>query len=294
MAPALDHRHAIIGPPPSPDGWIRAADLLEPAALDAALAVIREYHEATPEVAVSYFTAWYAATIVGPAIAMFVLARRVPDLDPAGLSVHRHEGGWFDATAFHHPRAALLTSDPAAPDPADSDPAAPDPADSDPAAPDPADSDLAGSGAVEPTAVVADVDALRRLLVARIIGHLEPVISTLRSRARLGPAALWGAVASQCGRTFLLTERVSRDPHAGREEADAFFADAAPTLRARPTWQQFVHHGRPYTGMRRGSCCLAHRLTEEFCTACPFVRSDERESRLRQWIDSQGPGGLAV
>ncbi|ONH58500.1 Fe-S oxidoreductase [Frankia sp. CcI49] len=278
---ALDHRRAIAGPPPSPDGWIRADQLLDPATLDEALAVVRDHNQATAEVAVSYFTAWYAATIVGPAIAMFVLTRRVPDLDPAGISVHCHEGGWFDSTAFHRPRLALLRSDPALADHLDLLDAE-------------VSVELGGTDPIEVTRVAADVDALRAQLVGQIIGHLEPVINSLRSRARLGHAALWGAVASQCGRAFLLTERVSGDPHIGRLEADAFFADAAPTLRARPTWQQFVHHGRTYTGMRRGSCCLAHRLTEEFCTACPFVATDEREHRLREWIDAQGPGGLAV
>lgn len=270
VGPALDHRWAIVGPPPSSDGWIRASDLLDPERLDEALAVVREHHQATPEVAVSYFTAWYAATIVGPAIATFVLTRRVPDLDRAEIWVHRHEGGWFDATAFHRPRMTLLPGDPA----------------------------VAGCAPeatpVEVVAIAADLEALRARLVEEIIGHLEPIIASLRKRARLGLAALWGAVAAQCGRTFLLTERVSRDPHLGRLEADAFFAAAAPTLRARPTWQQFIHRGRCYTGMRRGSCCLAHRITEEFCTACPFVAAPERESRLREWIDSQGPGGLAV
>nr|WP_230203312.1 Fe-S oxidoreductase [Parafrankia discariae] len=337
MAPALDHRHAIAGSPEPVDGWIDATDLRSPAGLDAALSVIRDDHQASAEVAVSYLTAWYSATIVGPAVTAFVLTGRVPDLDPAGISVHCREGGWFDATAFRTRRITIMDSDPvltAPPTPPHArerpvpgltaqaggsavtervlpastvaaDTAITGTAITGTAVADTAVADTAATlvgypgsptvdDPIEVVEVVADVETLRSRLVSQIVGHLEPVLADLRPRARLGQAALWGAVAAQCGRAFLLTERVSGDPHAGRLEADAFFASASPPLRARPTWQQFVHHGRPYTGMRRGSCCLAHRLTAEFCTACPFVAADERESRLREWIDSQGPGGLAV
>ncbi|WP_241831309.1 Fe-S oxidoreductase [Parafrankia soli] len=321
VAPALDHRHAIAGSPEPADGWIDATDLRSPAGLDAALGVIRDHHQASAEVAVSYLTAWYAATIVGPAVTAFVLTRRVPDLDPAGISVRCREGGWFDATAFRTRRMTIMHSDPVltAPVPAriaselitqaggpvteqvfpasayDRYPDSVGPPDS-ASYPDSVGypEGITADDPIEVVEAVADVETLRARLVSQIVGHLEPVLADLRPRARLGHAALWGAVAAQCGRAFLLTERVSGDPHAGRLEADAFFASASPPLRARPTWQQFVHRGRPYTGMRRGSCCLAHRVTAEFCTACPFVAAEERENRLREWIDTQGPGGLAV
>ncbi|WP_133150913.1 (2Fe-2S)-binding protein, partial [Frankia canadensis] len=142
--------------------------------------------------------------------------------------------------------------------------------------------------------VVADPAELLSVLVDEVLAHLRPFVGELRSRVRLGRPALWGAVAAQCARSFLLTERVSGDPVLGRDEADAFFALAAPTMLARPRWQEFVHRGRSYVGMRRGSCCLAHRMDEEYCTTCPFTDDLEREQRMRTWIDTQGDGGLAV
>ena len=258
-------------------GWMSCARLLTPQGLEQVLAEIRQQHGASNEVAVSYLAAWYAGNIVGPAIAAFVIAGRVPDLTRERMSVHRTDDGWFDATAFHTSRMTVLPTDPLlAAVAADAGPAR---------------ADLLAAGVVD---VAEDVPALRARLVAEIVGHLEPVISALRGRARLGLPALWGAVSAQCARTFLLTERVTGDPHRGRQEADAFFALACPPLRARPTWHEFVHRGRHHTGMRRGACCLAHRLTAEFCTTCPFTPDEERERRLRELIDTQGYDVIAV
>lgn len=242
-------------------GWIGCERLMRPDGLDVAVAEIREHQSATDEVAVSYLTAWYAANIVYPAIACFVIERRVPDLDPRAMSVRRHDNGWFDATAFHSSRMTVLPADAAAPG---------------------------------VTGVAWDVAELRRRLVHEMIDHLEPIVVALRSKARLGLPALWGAVSAQCARAFLLTERLTGDPYRGPAEADAFFALACPPLRARPTWHEFVHRGRPRVGMRRGSCCLAHRLGHEYCMSCPFTEDVEREQRMRAWIDSQEHDDVAV
>jgi ferric iron reductase protein FhuF len=242
-----------------------------------ALARIREAQGASPEAAAISYLAWYAANVAGPAVAAFTVAHRVPDLSRERMSLRVGDGGWFDATAFHTGGMTVLADDPAVL---------------------PADRSAAGragwADGEARTHTVADGDALRARLVGEVVDHLEPMVATLRSRVRLGLPALWGAVAAQCARAFLLTERITGHPHLGRAEADAFFAAACPPLRARPTWHEFIHRGRHHTGMRRGACCLAHKATSQYCTTCPFTSDAEREHRLRTWIDTQGRGGLAV
>jgi hypothetical protein len=282
VAEAVQPRGACYGVPSEP-GWVRCDHLIAAEGVTESLArVARAHPGASPEVAASYLVNWYSAAVVAPAIASYVLLRRVPHLNPSVVSLHVPDSGWFDRTALHFPAGAMLADDPWAT---------------------PAATSLlrvvggprtAVTGPAGVARVVADLPELRAVLVEEVLAHLRPFIQELRARVRLGRPALWGAAAAQCARSFLLTERVSADPTLGRDEADAFFTLAAPTMLARPRWQEFVHRGRSYVGMRRGSCCLAHRMDEEYCTTCPFTDDLERERRMRTWIDTQGDGGLAV
>nr|WP_322753531.1 (2Fe-2S)-binding protein [Frankia sp. Cas3] len=285
IAPVLAPQVARIGRAEPGAGWLRRADLLTGAGLDAMVRELRQAYGYDREVAVSSFLAAYTAGVAGPAIATYVVRHRVPDLAADGLALHGAPGGWFDVTAFHTERMTVLPDDPMLADGARLADGGVRP--DDPVRPD--------AGTVRATIdVVEDHAALRLRLVTNLVEHLEPLVLALRPRARLGLPALWGAVATQCGRAFLLTERVTGDPDIGRMEADAFFALACPPMRARPTWSDFTHRGRRQTAMRRGSCCLVHRMSGQYCTTCPFTSDSERERRLREWIDTQGDEGLAV
>jgi ferric iron reductase protein FhuF len=267
VAPALEVRAVVApdGDPLSGGDWVDCTDLQSPDRIERALARIREAQGWRPEAAASSYLGWYTAHVAGPAVAAFTVAHRVPDLAREKMSLHTGDGGYFDATAFHGDGMTVLAHDPV----------------------------LIMSDETW-ARTVADGHALRARLVGEVVGHLEPMVATMRSLVRLGLPALWGTVATQCARAFLLTERITGHPHLGRVEADAFFAVASPPLRARPTWHEFVHRGRHHTGMRRGSCCLLHKTTSQYCTTCPFISDTEREHRLRTWIDTQGRGGLAV
>ncbi|MCK9894311.1 (2Fe-2S)-binding protein [Frankia sp. AgB32] len=280
VADVLSPRGLDLGRPAGPD-WADCAFHSSRQGVERSLERVRAAHDATDEVAASYLANWYAAGVVGPAIASYVLLRRVPALDATGMSMHWLDSGWFDRTALHRHDVTVLSGDPLA-----RGLTAGTPGSVPTAAP--------GTEPRETVRVVPDGDALRDVLVEAILDHLGPFVGELRARVRLGLPALWGAVAGQCARAFLLTERATGDPATGRDEADAFFERASPTLRARPRWHEFVHRGRPYVGMRCGSCCLAHRLGDEHCTTCPFTDDSERERRMRAWIDTQGHGGLAV
>jgi hypothetical protein len=281
MSGVLAPRGLDVGRPVAA-GWADCAFLTGREGVEEALARVRAAHGATDEVAASYLANWYAAGVVGPAIIFYVLLRRVPALGAAGMSLHRLDSGWFDRTALHRLDVSVLPDDPIVRPGALAAPGCAAPAEGPWVAP------------WRAVRVVPDGDALRGVLVDAVLDHLRPFVGALRARVRLGRPALWGAVAGQCARAFLLTERATGDPAAGRDEADAFFEQASPTLRARPRWHEFVHRGRPYVGMRCGSCCLAHRLGDEYCTTCPFTDDSERERRMRAWIDTQGHGGLAV
>ncbi|WP_241251863.1 IucA/IucC family C-terminal-domain containing protein [Candidatus Protofrankia californiensis] len=283
VAAVLDGQSGHVGHPGrAATGWLHCADLLADGRLDRELQAMSDAYGYSREVSATHFLSAYVSGVAGLAIAAYMVHSRVPDVCAHDMSLHVAPGGWFDATAFHSERVTMLTDDPAllvtvvpATDDRRHDPV----------------SDRMTDRMID---VVADRDALRQRLVTALVGHLEPLVVTLRAQARLGLSALWGMVAAQCGRTFLLTERVTRDPDIGRAEADAFFALASPPMRARPAWFEFTHRGRRQTAMRRGSCCLAHRMTSQYCTTCPFTPDSERELRLRAWIDTQGDGGLAI
>ncbi len=286
-ATVLDGQSGHVGHPGrDATGWLHCADLLTDGELDRELRAMSDAYGYSREVSATHFLSAYASGVAGFAIAAYMLHSQVPDVRAHDMSLHAAPGGWFDVTAFHSERVTMLMDDPALLVTAS---AATDGRRRDPVTAPTTDRTI--SPAID---VVADRDALRQRLVTGLVGHLEPLIMSLRAQARLGLSALWGMVAAQCGRTFLLTERVTRDPDIGRTEADAFFALASPPMRARPVWFEFIHRGRRQTAMRRGSCCLAHQMTSQYCTTCPFTPDSERELRLRKWIDTQGDSGLAI
>ncbi|CAO5190033.1 putative Fe-S protein [Frankia sp. AiPs1] len=313
VAESLAPRGLHFGIPVGPT-WVSCARLNTQTGVAESLSrVARANPGASAEVAASYLANWYAAAVVGPAIASYLLLRRVPDLSPQQMALSVPDNGWFDRTALYRPVATALPTDPllcaaltgSGPLATLGPPAASGPvagsgpaAGSGPGAPlgFGAAADVPGGGdrGEAGIRVAADPERLRAALVEEILAHLEPFLAHLRGMVRLGRPALWGAAAAQCARAFLLTERATGDPAMGRDEADAFFARAAPTMLARPRWQEFVHRGRSYVGMRRGSCCLAHQLDAEYCTTCPFTADADRETRMRAWIETQGDGGLAV
>lgn len=254
---AFEYRAVSFGQPRG-EGWLAASDLLvdEGALLDERLAVIREREEDLADVAASYFMGWYAGAVAAPAIGGFVLDRRVPDLNATTLSLHADEDGWFDASAIAEPLFTHLPGDPA----------------------------TGAPGA----RMVSDVGSLRAVLVTRLLAHMSPVVAAVRSRAPLGLRALWGAVADSCASTFL---QLAREGEAGarmRAEADAFLAAAAPPLRARPRWVLIDHGGTEHTYLERGACCLAYKTADHgYCTSCPFTSDEDRDQRLRTYLDEQ-------
>lgn len=251
-AGALLRWHDVEVGRPAGDGWLACAEL--PGLLDGWLDTIALGHRAPPETAASYLLGWYAEGVASAAVPAFVTERRVPDLSPANLSLHRNDEHWVDRTAVHGVAMAVLPDDPAA-------------------------------GAPDVT-VVDDLDALRRHLSGALLTHLGPVVEAVRQRVRLGLRVRWGLVADSIAGAFLDVGRATGDQLAARDEADAFLAVAAPTLRARPTWVPLDHGGQCHIFMRRGACCLAYKTPEHgYCTTCPSTPDEEREQRLRNWLD---------
>lgn len=257
---ALAHRRIDAGLPAGP-GWLSAADLLADGAeaLGVRLRTVHDSHGGgLPDVAASYFMGWYAGAVAAPVIGAFVLERRVPDVGAANVSVHAHEGGWFDRTALHDSSLTVLAGDPAAGAPGNR--------------------------------TATDLASLRAVLVSGLVTHLTPVVTAVRSRAPLGLRALWGTVADACAAVFV---ELGRDGDAGarcRTEADAFLDAASPPLRARPRWVVVDHEGVDRTFMRRGACCLAYKVPGDhgYCTSCPLVDDTERDVRLRTYLAQDG------
>lgn len=233
---------------PAGPRWLACDELAEGPELDRWLSAIAARWSAPPQTAASYLLGFYTTGVASAAVACWLLERRVPDLDPANVSLRRARGNWVDGCALHGPRMAVLPADPAA-----------------------------GLPDVE----VADgVDALRGRLAGELLAHLTPLVETVGARAKLGSRVRWGLVADALSLVFLEVGGRLGDQAAAAAEADAVL-DQACTFRARPAWVPVGRH----VFLRRAACCLAFTVSGgRYCTSCPAVDDDTRLRRLRDHV----------
>lgn len=79
--------------------------------LDAWLTDLARDKDGQRDVAGAYLGSWLTGALVNVPVSALVLERRVPQLG-AGLWLHRHDEGWFDAVAFASAQLDVLADDP--------------------------------------------------------------------------------------------------------------------------------------------------------------------------------------
>ncbi len=240
------------------DGWLACDDLLavDGAELDRWLASIAARYQAPPETAACYLLGWYTYGLAACPVTLLIMERRVPDLRPCNVSIHRTDGLWVDRTKLHSPAVTVLPGDPA----------------------------IGTPGVV----TVEDLPALRCQLAVGLLAHLTPLVDALRPRARLGLRVRWGLVADSLAAAFLAAGRAIGDQPRARREADALFDAAGDTLRSRPAWVPVEHGGQCHLFLRRAACCLAYKTPGScHCTSCPAVSDTDRQHRLRAYLEGE-------
>ena len=198
------------------------------------------------------FLARYLITpVVEAPVAAYLLMRRVPQIDPRAVALHRHPGGWFDRLAIDRCPVAVLPGDEAA--------------------------------SAADAAVVEDLDGLRSQLAHRLYNILEPLLITLQAGAPFGLHALWGTGADLIATVpVVLATRMGMPPpiaQAAWNDCDGVVDELAVhcgILRARPRLEVEGHAAPVFV---RGTCCLYYRCpaavdgpdSTRYCTSCPLL-----------------------
>ncbi|MFJ9691768.1 (2Fe-2S)-binding protein [Kitasatospora sp. NPDC101183] len=215
LSPLLSVR---LGPPPSGDGWLTAADLAErPEAVrelighDARQGLARYERPLRPDVAAGFGL----HRAVWPLSLVFTLPwfleRRVPLLGAGDVALRRGAGS---AELTVRPRGFVCLPD----DPAAAAPAAAVPASAAPAA------------AVR---VAADERALAAELRCALDGFLAPVLAAFRPEVRRGPRVLWAMATDAVVEGLWYAGGLLGEAERARDELSALLAPAAhPSGRA--------------------------------------------------------------
>ncbi len=235
-----------FGPPDgSSDGlpvgsvWATPADLSSDAdLLDGLLArSAAGYGTADPAVATSLFLKGYLWRLLSPAVAAFLLDRRLLDLGPKGVVFRFDEEGNAAEASFLSPGFAALPGDPEAGHPE--------------------------------ARVVPSEDDLLGLMRGVLAGeHLPDLFAALRPRARRGRAALWGMAVDACADAFAYVGRELGREDEARARAVRLLSGPAPLCG--PT-NYFAPEHAPDSGAPRARnvCCLHYKLGGSPCASCP-------------------------
>jgi ferric iron reductase protein FhuF len=244
---AIDAR---VGVPDGP-GWITRDELLAPAVLDAAMALVgRGAGTDLAAVQATWLLEGYAFALTLPALAALLSEGRAPDLAPGNVALHRGKGGRMDAVSFRSPRMWVLPDDAQARTP----------------------------GAL----VAASPAALAGHLRAALVAHLGPLVDALRPRAHRGARALWASVEDTVSGGLLSICEGLGDARDATRWADLMLGVEAP-LSGRAAYVEVVHAGGRRTIRRRAGCCLAYRCLAGGgtpCLSCPRTSPAERRPRL--------------
>jgi len=192
----------------------------------------------------------YTWRIAAPAVAAFVLDRRVPDLAPDAVVMTLAADGTFEPPVF-------------------------------------GSTSYAGAVADTGAAATMSTDELLRVLRRGIEDHLRPLVRNVRRVAPLGERGQWALIGDACGSCFLRAGQVVGEASEERRWAERFLALDGEPLRGRQRFFVLRDARREATFMTRGSCCLVYRVDGHgYCATCPFTPDDERERRLLEYLAS--------
>lgn len=238
-------------------GWVRCSDVLAdpealPRWLDGVVAAVIAQNDGwepplvTPA---SYLMGWYLDVPAYTGALAFGVARRVPDLDPASLAVHRHPGGWPDGVALLGDRFTCLPDDPDA-----------------------------GHASAD---VVADETALAAVLRERVAAHAAAFHAVYHPAVKISSRQRWGMLTDVLDTALWTTGTQTGAEDAGVRDARLVLDDVHPPFTSRSRTYRLVDgRGRGRWSRRRQSCCFLYPVPgAQACTTCPRVSDDERVAR---------------
>ena len=239
-----------LGPPGEP-GWTVADDLAgDDAHLDELLGRVgRSCGSADRAVTGALFLRSYLWRVLVPAVAAFLVDRRVPDVGAESVALRFDEHGGAAGLALLEGRFAALKGDPAA-------------------------------GAAG-TVIVRGEDEMLAWLGERLAeAHLPGLFSALgRCGMKRAEKALWGMVADLVAEAFAWV-----GPALDVEDEARAFAhemlDGSPPISGTANFFAMEHDGGSVAARVRNACCLYYRTGGIACLACPRTTREERLRRL--------------
>ena len=232
-------------------GWITAADLIGDCDLLEELLsrVERGCGAGERAYAGTSLLRSYLWRILTSAVAIFLLERRLPDLQAESVALRFGETGFAERLALLVPRFSALPDDPEA-------------------------------GHPDAEVLPSEEDLLAQMREALAQTHLSVLVPALRDlRVRRGTRALWRVGADVCAEAFMFVGETL-----GRQEEALGFAEkllAGPSPLSGPT-NFFVLEldGRPKTTRVRNACCLYYWVGDGACFTCPRTTNEGRIERL--------------
>ena len=199
----------------------------------------------------------YAWGVGGPAIALYVLSRRVPDISPENLALRFGEGGNFSEVALLRGGFAALPADPAADHPE--------------------------------AVVLRDEAEMLDWMRGRLVTGVGPLIEAVRRHARLSRGAAWRGLADYVAEAFLMTGWDTGDQARYAADAETFVGAPGSPFKSNTGFFVVEDRGRRGAYTTRGVCCQAYKESEhDNCDSCPMLTQEERERRALADLAARG------
>ncbi|MCW5877926.1 MAG: (2Fe-2S)-binding protein [Anaerolineales bacterium] len=251
-------RGRLLAQPDDQPGWIsvrQLADAQGPALAEVIERTRKNYPTEQLRPPAMLWFGHYIYPIQLVSMAMFLVEQRVPDLRADSLQVRFDEHGGIAGLAWTGRGFVALPGDPAA---------------------DHADCE-----------VVADRDALREALRARLIESFTPVVDATFAYSRLGKSAMWSTAADYCAYALMWLGELMGNELIGAQESRAFAA-VPSLLSLRNDLIAVEHLGETHYMVNRNSCCLYYRTDNSgMCSSCPHRPLEERVEMVRKHIEEE-------
>lgn len=244
---------ARLGIPDEP-GWVMVSELTSDGdLLDELLGRIGQKYETNNRSITGTFLLkdclW---RILTPAVAAFLLERRMPDLSAQNVALSFDEGGYASGLALREGRFAALPPDP-----------------------------VAG----HPDAVVlsSEEELLAWWRDRLAEDHLPPLFDALRrSRSRRGRRALWGTAVDVICEAFMYVGGWFGRQQEALGYAESVLSRDSP-LSGPSNYFTLEYDGNSEITRVRNTCCLYYRIGDGTCFTCPRTSNEERITRMKQW-----------
>jgi hypothetical protein len=190
------------------------------------------------------------------AIAPYLKYDCVPDVSLENISLKFRESTFFERTAIHEPRGAMVANHPAANHPMIS--------------------------------AVVDRPALLRTLRAVLTAQAIPVVDALYEWSGFARRGTWGMLTSSWASHITSLSGDGRDQRGALPILRDFFAGDDVVAIMQPRLHAVTYLDTTHLCQRRASCCRIYLLPrQELCASCSLVSQEERLDRNRAWMKTQ-------